>query len=89
MFVSAPFLLGLSFLNYTQRDIAVVLLVIYWTTASINSSGFRVNHLDIAPRLVTLSFNKAKAVKLAYKTRLVIKWMHQFKIISNTNVFGY
>ncbi|KAK3104543.1 hypothetical protein FSP39_004610 [Pinctada imbricata] len=50
MAISAPFLLALSFLDYTQRDIVVVLLIIYWTTQAMNNAGFRVNHLDIAPR---------------------------------------
>ncbi|XP_063410422.1 sialin-like [Mytilus trossulus] len=50
MFLSAPFLIGLSFLDHTQRELAVVLLILYWFVQGASSSGFRANHLDIAPR---------------------------------------
>ncbi|XP_052083460.1 sialin-like [Mytilus californianus] len=50
MFLSAPFLIGLSFLDYTQRELAVVILILYWFVQGASSSGFRANHLDIAPR---------------------------------------
>lgn len=47
---STPFLIWMSYMGPEERTSAVVLLVTYWTVQSLNNSGFRVNHIDIAPR---------------------------------------
>ncbi|KAJ8320103.1 hypothetical protein KUTeg_001690 [Tegillarca granosa] len=49
---SSPFILWVSFLGKESRDLIVVLIVIYWTVQSTTNAGFRVNHLDIAPKYV-------------------------------------
>lgn len=50
MVLSAPFLIWMSYMGPDERTSAVILLVTYWTVQSLNNSGFRVNHIDIAPR---------------------------------------
>ncbi|XP_022344205.2 sialin-like [Crassostrea virginica] len=50
MIISSPFLIWMSYMGPDERTKAVVLLVSYWTIQSVNNSGFRVNHIDIAPR---------------------------------------
>ncbi|KAJ8320265.1 hypothetical protein KUTeg_001852 [Tegillarca granosa] len=49
---SSPFILWVSFLGKESRDLIVALIVIYWTVQSTTNAGFRVNHLDIAPKYV-------------------------------------
>ncbi|XP_062571560.1 sialin-like [Saccostrea cucullata] len=48
--LSTPFLIWMSYMEQSERTTAVILLVTYWTVQSLNNSGFRVNHIDIAPR---------------------------------------
>jgi hypothetical protein len=48
--LSTPFLVWMSYMEQSERTTAVVLLVTYWTVQSLNNAGFRVNHIDIAPR---------------------------------------
>lgn len=50
MIGSAPFLFGISYLDERQKELAVCLLILYWFIQGAASSGFRANHLDIAPR---------------------------------------
>ena len=52
MIISSPFLIWMSYMGPDERTKAVVLLVSYWTIQSVNNSGFRVNHIDIAPRYI-------------------------------------
>ncbi|XP_056001235.1 sialin-like [Ostrea edulis] len=50
MVFSTPFLIWMSYMEQSERTTAVILLVTYSTVQSLNNSGFRVNHIDIAPR---------------------------------------
>ncbi|XP_055995999.1 uncharacterized transporter slc-17.2-like isoform X2 [Ostrea edulis] len=50
MVLSSPFLIWMSYMEQSERTTAVILLVTYWTIQSLNNAGFRVNHIDIAPR---------------------------------------
>lgn len=50
MIFTAPLLVGISFLDHTQWELAVGLLFIYWFLQGGLGSAFRANYLDIAPR---------------------------------------
>eukprot|EP00105_Crassostrea_gigas_P030972 XP_011453524.2 PREDICTED: uncharacterized transporter slc-17.2-like isoform X3 [Crassostrea gigas] len=52
--LSTPFLIWMSYMGPDERTSAVVLLVTYWTVQALNNAGFRVNHIDIAPRFASV-----------------------------------
>lgn len=54
--LSTPFLIWMSYMGPDKRTSAVVLLVTYWTVQALNNAGFRVNHIDIAPRYMLQQF---------------------------------
>lgn len=54
--LSTPFLIWMSYMGPDERTSAVVLLVTYWTVQALNNAGFRVNHIDIAPRYMLQHF---------------------------------
>lgn len=54
--LSTPFLIWMSYMGPDERTSAVVLLVTYWTVQALNNAGFRVNHIDIAPRYMLQQF---------------------------------
>ncbi|XP_064642152.1 sialin-like [Lineus longissimus] len=55
-FVPAVFIIAASFLNCTQRYLAVAFLVISVTMTSMSRCGYIVNHVDIAPRYAGILF---------------------------------
>jgi len=50
MFGAGIFLIGLSYLDCTQTELAVVLLVMAVSMSGFVYSGYFVNHMDIAPQ---------------------------------------
>lgn len=63
MVLSAPFLIWMSYMGPDERTSAVILLVTYWTVQSLNNSGFRVNHIDIAPRYLLQGVGLKKKIR--------------------------
>ncbi|VDI33076.1 MFS transporter, ACS family, solute carrier family 17 (sodium-dependent inorganic phosphate [Mytilus galloprovincialis] len=100
MFLSAPFLIGLSFLDHTQRELAVVLLILYWFVQGASSSGFRANHLDIAPRYagvlngMTITFSSLASLVSPLLTTAIVKngtqeeWQIVFIICAGVGIVG-
>ncbi|CAC5404579.1 SLC17A5 [Mytilus coruscus] len=100
MFLSAPFLIGLSFLDYTQRELAVVLLILYWFVQGTSSSGFRANHLDIAPRYagvlngMTMTCSSLASLVAPLLTTAIVKngtkeeWQIVFIICAGVGIVG-
>jgi len=50
MLGGASFLIGVSFLNCTQTELAVTLMTLSTTMCGVSLCGFFVNHMDIAPQ---------------------------------------
>ncbi|ESP00182.1 hypothetical protein LOTGIDRAFT_201052, partial [Lottia gigantea] len=90
----------ISFLDHTNRELAVVLFIIGLTFQNFTTVAFRINHLDIAPKYasvlmgITVTIAMVSALSAPLITSVIIRndseeeWKHVFWIVSGINIVG-